>query len=359
MELLTGIVIRKTNRSRLSEVDFDNLEFGKYVSDHMLVCDYYGGGPVNIGWQSPQIVPFANLSLSPTTLALHYGQTVFEGMKAFRMQDGRVNIFRIDKHYDRFVRSLERMCIAVPPKDIFVEGLMKLIETDNAWVPEQNGSSLYIRPFIYASEAKFGVKVSEQYRFIIFTGPVPELYAKPIKVKVETEYIRAAKGGTGFAKCGGNYGGAFYPTQQARQLGYDQVLWTNGQENPSIEESGMMNVMFVINDTLVTPPLSDSILDGVTRDSLLTLANDMGYKTEERPVSVAELEKAFRNKTVTEAFGAGTAAVVAPIQLININGIDFHLPQYSHENVLNKLKERLERIRTGREEDVHDWNYIL
>ncbi|MDP4265317.1 MAG: branched-chain amino acid aminotransferase [Bacteroidota bacterium] len=352
-EMTTDIQVRKTARSKIHQVNFDKLEFGKYIADHMLLCDYANGE-----WQQPQIVPFANLSLSPSTLALHYGQTVFEGMKAFRMDDGCINVFRVDKHYERFARSLDRMCMAIPPKEIFTEGLFKLIETDKAWVPKQAGASLYIRPFIYASEAKFGVKVSEQYRFVIFTGPVPDLFASPIKVKVETDYIRAAKGGTGFAKCGGNYGGAFYPTQLAKQQGYDQVLWTTGQENPHIEESGMMNVMFVINDRLVTPPLSDSILDGVTRDSLLVLANDLGYSTEERPVSVAELEKAFRDKTITEAFGAGTAAVVAPIGTIHINNIDYHLPGYSHENLLNKMKLKLERIRTGRDNDVHGWNCI-
>jgi branched-chain amino acid aminotransferase len=354
MELLTGITVRKTNHSKIHEVDFDHLEFGKHVSDHMLLCDYANGQ-----WGKPQILPFANLSLSPATLALHYGQTVFEGMKAFHMKDGHINIFRIDKHYDRFGRSLDRMCMAIPPKEIFIEGLMKLVETDKAWVPKQAGASLYLRPFVYASEAKFGIKISEQYRFIIFTGPVPGLYAKPIKVKVETNYIRAAKGGTGFAKCGGNYGGAYYPTQLARQQGYDQVLWTNGQAAPFIEESGMMNVMFVINNVLVTPPLSDSILDGVTRDSLLTLANDLGYHTEERPVSVAELANAFRNKTITEAFGAGTAAVVAPIQTIHINGIDFHLPGYGPQSVMNKLKQKLERIRMGIDDDLYGWNSVL
>ena len=354
MELLTEIAVRKTNNSKISEVDFDNLEFGKYVADHMLVCDYADGE-----WQQPMIVPFANLSLNPATLALHYGQTVFEGMKAFRMQDGNVNIFRIEKHYDRFVRSLDRMCMAAPSKEVFTEGLLRLVATDKAWVPKQPGSSLYLRPFVYASEARFGVKISEQYRFVIFTGPVPELYAKPIKVKVETQYVRAAKGGTGAAKCGGNYGGAYYPTKLAREQGYDQVLWTDGKENKFIEESGMMNVMFVMNDTLVTPPLSDSILDGVTRDSLLILANDLGYKIAERPVSVEELEKAFRSNSITEAFGAGTAAVVAPIDTIHINGIDYHLPQYNEENVLNKIKQRLEKIRTGQEEDIYGWNYIV
>lgn len=354
MELITDIKVKAAKYSKVHEVDFDALEFGKYVADHMFICDYADGE-----WQQPMIVPFVNLSLNPATLALHYGQTVFEGMKAFRMHNGRVNIFRIEKHYDRFVRSLDRMCMAAPPKEMFIEGLMKLVELDITWVPGQPGSALYLRPFVYASEAKFGVKISEQYRFIIFTGPVPELYAKPIKVKVETNYVRAVKGGTGFAKCGGNYGGAYYPTKLAREQGYDQVLWTDGRENKFIEESGMMNVMFVINDTLVTPPLSDSILDGVTRNSLLTLAGNLDYKTEERPVSVNELEASFHNKTITEAFGAGTAAVVAPIQTIHINGIDYQLPEYDAGSLMNKIKLKLGRIRTGLEDDIHGWNCLL
>jgi branched-chain amino acid aminotransferase len=354
METIATIKTRRTTNSRISEVDFNHLEFGKYISDHMLVCDYANGE-----WREPHIVPYANLSLSPSALALHYGQTVFEGMKAFRMKDGRINIFRIDKHYERFVRSLNRMCMAVPSKEVFVEGLSQLIRLDSAWVPSQAGDALYLRPFVFASEARFGVKVAEEYRFIIFTGPVPTLYADPIKVKVETQYIRAAKGGTGFAKCGGNYGAAFLPTQQARKEGYDQVLWTDGIEHKYIEESGMMNVMFVINDTLVTAPLSDSILDGVTRDSLLTLAQDLGYKTEERTISLAELEDAFKKGTISEAFGAGTAAVVAPIKIIHINGIDYGLPKYSSSSLQNKLKNKLEQIRLGADVDVHGWNYII
>jgi branched-chain amino acid aminotransferase len=354
MEIVAEIAVRKATHSRINEVDFENLEFGKYVSDHMLVCDY-----AHSEWKQPQIVPYANLSLSPSTLALHYGQTVFEGMKAFRMHDGQVNIFRIEKHYDRFVRSLDRMCMAVPPKEIFTEGLMQLINLDEAWVPSKTGHALYLRPFVFASEARFGVKISEEYRFIVFTGPVPSLYADPIKVKVEAHFIRAARGGTGFAKCGGNYGASFLPTQNARLEGYDQVLWTDAKENKFIEESGMMNVMFVIDNVLVTAPLSDSILDGVTRDSLLTLAKDKGYKTEERPIAVAELEQAFKLGTITEAFGAGTAAVVAPIKTIHINGVDFMLPEYDENKLMFKLKDKLEKIRLGIDEDENNWNCII
>lgn len=354
MELTTSIAIRKTLHSKIHHVDFDNLEFGRYVADHMLVCDYANGE-----WHSPAIVPFANLSISPNALALHYGQTVFEGMKAFRMNDGRINIFRTDRHYDRFARSLDRMCMAIPPRELFTDGLARLVETDHEWIPRKEGSALYLRPFMYASEGRFGIKISDEYRFIVFSGPVPELYADPIKVKVETHFLRAAKGGTGYAKTGGNYGGAFYPTRQAREEGYDQLLWTTGGDDPYIEESGMMNIMFVIDNTLVTPPISDSILDGVTRDSLLALAGDLGIPIEERPISVRELQAAFRGNRITEAFGAGTAAVVAPIKVINIYGTDHQLPPYTRNTIFNKLKAKLQQIRTGAEPDLHGWNDIV
>ncbi len=354
MQIIDDIEVHKINHTKIHEVDFNKLEFGKYVSDHMLVCDF-----INNDWSIPKILPYANLSLSPTSLALHYGQTVFEGMKAFRTADGNINIFRIEKHYERFVNSLQRMCMDVVPKEVFVEGLIQLIRLDKAWVPSAEGSALYIRPFVYASEARFGVKISDEYRFVIFTGPVPALYTNPIKVKVETHYTRAAKGGTGSAKCGGNYGASYLPTKLARNEGYDQVLWTDGKEHNYIEESGMMNVMFVINNTLVTPPLSDSILDGVTRDSLLTLANNLGYKTEEREISIDELQTAFQDKTISEAFGAGTAAVVAPISVIKIHDTDYTLPPYSGDNVMFQLKEKLNKLRSGLEEDIYNWNCII
>jgi branched-chain amino acid aminotransferase len=354
MEILTDILVRKTSHSKIKEVDFDNLEFGKYVSDHMLVCDFHHGQ-----WHQPLITPFANLSLSPTALGLHYGQTVFEGMKAFRMTDGRTNIFRIDRHHDRLSKSLFRMCMPAVPEEIFREGLEQLVTLDRDWIPHREDSALYIRPFMFASEARFGVKISDEYRFIIFTGPVPTLYKKPIKVKVETEYTRAAKGGTGAAKCGGNYGGAYYPTKLAREAGYDQVLWTDAKENKYIEESGVMNVLFVIGDTLVTGPLSDTILDGITRECLLVLSREMGYKVEERPVSIHELEQAFRNNTITDAFGAGTAAVVAPIGTIHINGTDYHLPGNGPGVLSQQLRKKMEMIRTGREADLYGWNYII
>ncbi len=353
METGEAIVIRPIADSRLSTVNFEQLEFGKYISDHMLVSDYADGQ-----WHSPRIIPFSDITLSPAALALHYGQSVFEGMKAFSLPGGKINLFRPEKHYARFMRSLERMCMPAMPEDIFIRGLEELLKLDRDWIPSSPGSALYIRPFMFASEGRFGVKIADEYRYIVFTGPVGPAFSKPLKLKVETRYSRAARGGTGFAKCSGNYGGAFYPTQQARKEGFDQVIWTDAATHSTIEESGMMNIILVINGSIVTPPLSDSILDGITRDTLLTLAKDMLIPVEEKSISIADLQKAFEEKTITEAFGAGTAAVVSPVETIHINGIDYSLPS-NLDAVMFRLKARLEDIRTGKAEDTHHWNHII
>jgi branched-chain amino acid aminotransferase len=348
------IRVNHVHHSRLQETDLHKIDFGKTVSDHMLVAHYTNGT-----WQEPQIVPYAHLSLAPVSLALHYGQTVFEGMKAFRMHDGRVSIFRIEKHYDRLCKSLERMCMPAVPYELFTEGIKQLVETDAGWVPETEGAALYIRPFVFASnEERFGVHESAEYTFVIFTGPVGPYYSQPVRVKVEDHFVRAAQGGTGYAKCGGNYGGSFYPTKLARQQGFDQVLWTDAEQHEYIEESGTMNVMFAIDSSLVTPPLSGTILDGVTRDSLLTIAHDLGLTVEERKVSCTELEAAFKAGKKIEAFGVGTAAVVSPIGLIDIKGRQYQL-QVSPEAILYKLKNELEAMRRGIKKDSHHWNTIV
>ncbi len=354
METMTEIKITKTKNSKISEVDFKNIEFGKHISDHMLVANCYHGV-----WHEPEIVPFGNLSLSPATLALHYGQTVFEGMKAFKMKDGRTNIFRLDKHFDRFNRSLHRMCMEEIPYEIFVEGMKQLIALDKNWVPEGEGTALYIRPFMFASEARFGVNPSNEYQFIIYTGPVGRLFSKPIKVKIELEYIRAAKGGTGSVKCGGNYGGSLYPTKLAKELGYDNVIWTDARDHKFIEESGVMNMMLVVDGVLLTPQTSNSILDGVTRDSLLTLARDMNINVEERPISVAEIKDAFNKNLITAAFGVGTAAVVSPIDTIGIDGANYTISGYTDNNIMYQIKNKLDAIRYGIEEDIYGWNFIV
>ncbi|HEX3008822.1 MAG TPA: branched-chain amino acid aminotransferase [Bacteroidales bacterium] len=345
---------QKDIESKLPQVDFDNLGFGNYVSDHMLVADY-----AQQGWSLGEVVPFSSFSIAPTALALHYGQTVFEGLKAFRQENGNVSIFRVGKHYQRFCRSLQRMCMLEVPKEIFVEGLKDLIRKDRAWVPDREGTSLYIRPFMFATEERFGVKVSDKYKFIIFTGPVGSYYSKPLRVKVEDHFMRASRGGTGFAKCGGNYGASFYPAQKAHDEGFDQILWTDGTDKLNIEESGTMNAMFVIDGKVVTPATSDTILDGVTRDSLLTLATDLGYQVETRKISAFELIEKHRANLLHEAFGVGTAAVTSPIACIHIQGKDYQLPSYNEHSFLVKAKALLHDIRTGRVADKYQWNTIV
>jgi branched-chain amino acid aminotransferase len=355
------IPVKLAYQSRLNEVDWSNLELGTYTSDHMLVCDYSDGR-----WQNPEIQPFGPFLLSPTTLALHYGQTVFEGLKAFRTGDGRIHIFRPERHYERLVRTTERMCMPTPPAELFMEGVRRLVEVDKAWVPGQEGTSLYLRPMLFATGTKLTVRVSDSYRFAIICLPAGAYFGRPLRVKVERNFVRAVRGGTGYAKCGGNYGGAFYPTQQARSEGYDQVIWTDGLEHCYIEEMGMMNIFCVIDGALVTPPLGDTLLDGVTRDSLLTLALDAGLTVEERRVSVNELREGLERRKMTEVFGAGTAAVVAPIETIGIDGINYSLEvvggsrrRGDGQSVALFLKQELDEIRYGRRADKYAWNKYI
>ncbi len=352
--LTYSISVQKAATSRISEIDFNNLEFGKHLSDHMFLAEYDNGQ-----WQSSSVVPYAEMKITPAMLALHYGQSVFEGLKAYRNKDGNISIFRPQKHHQRFLKSLERMCMPEIPEELFIGGLHALLEVDEAWIPSSDGASLYIRPLMFASESRLGVKVSDQYKFVIMTSPVGPYLNKPFMIKVEDHFTRAAEGGTGYAKCAGNYGGAFYPTQVARQQGYDQVLWTDHKEHKYIDEAGMMNVMFVFKGKLVTPRLSTTILDGVTRDSILTLAKDMGFPMEERKVSVEELEEGISSGALSEIFGSGTAAVVAPIAKINIGGKDYVIPSAGKDSFQNKVKQKLQDIRLGHAPDVHGWNYII
>lgn len=355
MAVMTApIHTERTTKSRLSAVDFSNLGFGTYISDHMVVADYKKGE-----WQEPKIVPYGEMMMSPAILALHYGQSVFEGMKAFKNSKGELTIFRPQRHLQRFNKSLERMCMPHVNEELFINSLASLIEVDEAWIPTAEGSSLYIRPFMFANEARLGVKISDEYRFVILTGPVAPYFSKPVRIKVEEEYVRAAEGGTGFAKCAGNYGGAFYPTMLAQKQGFDQVFWTDAKEHKYIEESGAMNVMFVLNGKLVTPKLVSTLLDGVTRDSILTLAPALGIEVEQRRVSVAEIEEGIKNGKLTEAFGVGTAAVVSPIASISIQGRNHQLPVAGPESFQLRAKKKLSDIRLGIEPDVHGWNYAV
>jgi branched-chain amino acid aminotransferase len=288
-------------------------------------------------------------------MSLHYGQSIFEGMKAYRSKNDEILVFRPEENLKRFNKSALRMCMPEVPEEIFLGGLKQLLELDKQWVPDKEGCSLYIRPFMFATDEYVGVTPSNTYKFIIFNCPVGSYYSKPLKVRVETQYIRAAKGGVGFAKNAGNYGGSLYPTQLANKEGYDQIIWTDAATHQYVEEAGTMNLMFIINGVLVTAPTGDTILDGVTRKSVLQIAKDWGMKVEERQLSIKELVDGILNGSVTEAFGAGTAAVIAPIQTIGFEGKDYELAARTDSDFSAKVFKEINQIRLGEIPDTRNW----
>jgi len=342
--------IQRVAASRIHEVDFDNLVFGRHYSDHMFVADYINGE-----WTNLQIVPYGNLSLSPATATLHYGQSIFEGMKAFKNEAGEPLMFRPLDNWKRFNKSAVRMCMPEIPEEIFMGALSELLRIDTDWIPTQADASLYVRPYMFSTDAYIGVRPSETYKFIIFSGPVGKYYANPPRVKVEQHYIRAAEGGVGAAKCAGNYGGSLYPTKLAQQQGYDQIIWTDARDHAFVEESGTMNVMFVMDGKLVTPATSDTILDGVTRKSLLAIAKHWGMPVEERKVAVKEVIDALKEGRLESAFGAGTAVVVSPFGVIAYEGIDYELPAITPDSFTTRARDFLNDIRTGKIEDPFGW----
>ncbi len=345
-----NIDINKTAKSRIQEVDFTNIPFGKVYSDHMFVADFEGGQ-----WKNFRIKPYEPLQLSPANATLHYGQSVFEGMKAYKNEAGEVLVFRPKANFLRLNKSAERMCIPQISEEMFMQGLDELLKLDQDWVPDLPNTSLYIRPFIFAADDYIGIRPSDTYRFMIFTCPVGAYYSEPVKVKIETKYSRAAAGGTGAAKAAGNYAGSLYPAMQAHKQGYHQLIWTDALTHQYIEESGTMNVMFVIGDTLLTSPAGDTILAGITRDSVLTLAREWGYKVEERKVSVKEVMEAIEAGTLKEAFGTGTAATIAQIAVIGHEGKDHTLPAVEGREFSNRVLKSLDEIKTGRAEDKWNW----
>lgn len=344
------IAIQRTQRSRLAETDLDQVKFGRVFSDHMFVVDFKDGA-----WRTPRIEPFAPLQMSPATLVLHYSQTIFEGLKAYRSADGRVGIFRPQANIARMNRSTERMCMPAIPEDLFMDALVQLVEMDKAWIPGGDDAALYIRPFLYASDEYVGVRPSDTYKFIIFTCPVRGYYNEPVRVRIETEYSRAFPGGTGEAKCGGNYAAGLYPAKLGQDKGYHQLIWTDGLTHEYIEESGTMNVFFNIDGTLVTPALDGTILHGVTRDSIIRLAHAEGIPMEERRVSVEEIRTAARAGHLRSAFGAGTAATIAHIASITIGEEEFVLPDVANRELTNRVGQRLDDIRRGRVADPFGW----
>lgn len=344
------ISIQKVKQSRLPEVDFSNIPFGKIYTDHMFMADFRDGD-----WSNLRIIPYGYMPISPATPALHYGQSIFEGMKALKNANGESLVFRPLDNWNRMNISAERMCMPHIPEELFMDSLSTLIELDRNWIPTAEGSSLYIRPFMFSADEYIGIKASENFTFMIILCPVGAYYSTPVKVRIETHYTRAVEGGTGYAKAGGNYGGAIYPAKLAQDKGYHQLIWTDGKNHEYIEESGTMNVMFVIEDTLVTAPLSDSILAGITRDSVLKLARHWGMKVEERKISVREIVDGLQKGKVTEAFGAGTAATIAHIELIGFEDKDYYLPPIADRKFSNRVLEELDGIKRGTKPDPFGW----
>ena len=347
---LQNIKIQQTSKSKLPSLDFSNLPFGKFYSDHMYLVDYRQGR-----WQDPRIIPFGYLPMSPATPALHYGHSIFEGLKAYRSEAGEALVFRPLENWKRMNRSADRMAMVNIPEEVYMEGLRTLLDLEREWIPGDEGASLYIRPTLFSADEFIGIRPSRDFTFMIILSPVGAYYSDPVKVKIETHYTRAVAGGTGFAKAGGNYGGSVYPAMLAQEQGYHQLIWTDGKEHAYLEESGTMNLMFVFGDTLVTPPLSDSILAGITRDSVLTLAREWGVKTEERKISVLELIEKLEEGLVSEAFGVGTAATIAHLDAIGYEGKNYALPPVSTRTFSNRVFAELEGIKRGKIADRHGW----
>ncbi|NQY08069.1 MAG: branched-chain amino acid aminotransferase [Flavobacteriales bacterium] len=345
-----NISIKRVEKSRLENLDFENLSFGRDFADHLFVCKYSNGK-----WGESRIEPYANISMAPSIAVLHYGQTIFEGMKAQKNDDGDIFIFRPEKNVERMNKSAVRLGMPEISEEIFVEGLKELLKIDREWVPNKTGSSLYIRPFMFAIDEYIGVRSSDEYIFMIITSPVGSYYSEPLRVKVETEYIRAAEGGVGFAKAAGNYAGSLLPAKKAMDEGYHQIIWTDAKEHKYIEESGTMNLMFIIDGIIITPPAGNTILDGVTRDSALTIAKDLGYKVEERRISIDEVIEAHGNGTLEDAFGTGTAVTITHIKTIGFNGTDYELPAIDTREKSLKMLSQLEAIKLGKGEDPHNW----
>ncbi|HXB34463.1 MAG TPA: branched-chain amino acid aminotransferase [Puia sp.] len=346
------IQVTKTSKSRLSEIDFDHLPFGKYFTDHMLEVDYADGE-----WKKVVIRPFQDISLSPALAAIHYGQSIFEGIKAYKDREGHPFIFRPFDNFRRFNISAERMNMPVVPEEIFVEGMRRLVELDKDWIPMKNDYSLYIRPFMFASDDIIGVKSSDTYKFMIILSPTGPYYSAPMRIYVEEKYTRAARGGVGFAKAAGNYGASMLATAEAKRQGYDQVLWTDAFEHKYVQEIGTMNVFFVIGKKVLTPDLeSGTILEGVTRDSAIEVLRQEGYTVEEGSIHIDDVVRAYQAGELKEVFGTGTAATISMIKELKYE--DFNMTFDTDTwTVAPTVKGVLTDIREGRRKDTRGWMF--
>lgn len=354
MVAAADINITKVETSKLKDISLENLPFGRFFTDHMLEADYENGE-----WKNVEIKPYQPLLMEPSLAALHYGQAIFEGVKAYKDENGEAAIFRPFDNFKRFNISAERMNMPVVPEEIFIEGMRMLIELDKNWIPSMPDHSLYIRPFMFSSDPIIGVKPSDTYKFLIILSPTGPYYSAPMRIYVEEKYTRAAPGGVGYSKNAGNYGSSMLATAMAKKQGYDQVLWTDAFEHKYLQEVGTMNVFFVIGNKAITPSLEDgTILAGVTRDSAITVLSEMGLEVVEEKISIDELIDAHKSGQLREVFGTGTAATISLIKELKYKDYIMHFDTDSWKTA-PELKQRLNAIRNGKVADTHGWMYKI
>lgn len=344
------IEVQLTNTSKLHDVDFNNIPFGKVFSDHMFIADYYNGN-----WRDLRIVPFAPLPMSPSSMVLHYAQTIFEGMKVMKSPQDEPLLFRPELHAQRLNASARRMAMPEIPQEMFMQALHELISIDNRWIPDGDDSALYIRPFMIADDPFIGIRPSETYKFIIFTAPVGAYYSKSLSLLASDEYSRASIGGTGFAKTGGNYAKTLQPVIEAQKEGFDQIMWLDPSDFKTIQECGTMNLFFQIDDTFITPNLNNTTLEGITRKSFIDLLRWRGHQVEERPITIDEVVTAAEQGRLNNLFGSGTAAVVAPVKSFGYKGKMYHAAPVEGRKITQQLKADLQNLRSGRMEDPFGW----
>ncbi len=350
MIAVPNLKVTKIETTKLKDIDLQNVPFGKYFTDHMLEVDYINGE-----WQTPQIKPYQPLVFDPSMAALHYGQAIFEGVKAYKDAEGNAAIFRPHDNFKRFNISAERMQMPQVPEEIFVDGMKQLVKLDQAWIPAFEDHSLYIRPFMFSTANTIGVKAGDAFKFMILLSPTGPYYGVPMRIFVEEQYVRAAPGGVGYAKAAGNYAAAMYATAQAKEKGYDQVLWMDAIEHKYVQECGTMNVFFVIGNTAITPGLeSGTILAGVTRDAVITILKEMGLEVQERALSIDEIISAYEAGTLQDVFGTGTAATISLIKELGYRDISMKFDIHSWK-IASEVKTRLNAIRYGTAADTHGW----
>ncbi|MCX2839370.1 branched-chain amino acid aminotransferase [Salinimicrobium sp. MT39] len=348
-----AIDVIETKTSNIDSVDFDNLVFGNVFADHMMECDYHDGQ-----WQNPTIKPYGPIQLDPSAKVFHYGQAIFEGMKAFKDDDDQVWLFRPVANIERFNKSSQRLAIPEFPQDVFLEGLEALLNLDRDWIKKGFGNSLYIRPFVIATEKGVSASPSKSYKFMIICSPAKSYYSGEVRVFFADKFSRAADGGVGYAKAAGNYGAQFYPTNLAKEEGYQQIVWTDANSHEYLEEAGTMNIFFRVGDKLITAPTSDRILDGVTRKSVLTLAEELGIEAEVRRIKVSEIVEAAEKGELKEIFGSGTAATINPVRGFGNKGKKYELPQLE-DSYASLLKQKLMEIQYNKAEDKFGWRYAV